>query len=351
MKSKVKIFIPLAISLFFALALSNISLLAQEGAGGYSNSYLHRNVGARAIGMGGAYTALSNDPLSVYYNPAGLSDAYSRPSFNAMYSKLDFNRVHTTLFYAQRIGEQFSIGAGINTFSSGTFMMRDMSNTAIREISAMDYSLYLAGAYNLEFASVGANVKYLSNSLTGISGTLSGYSIDLGSKFNVMDMFTFGVAIQDLFNHSKYSDGIREESKVPFTLRTGVAFEIPFDKMLEEEVRDTYTGAAEIQQLVSRRYLAFDIDAVYRQYTKYPSLIVGLEFAPHSIVAFRAGIDVFGEDMGEAKIMPLNRWGAGIAFKPFLSAINMPISIEYSVSSDYIATQRIGHHISINVDF
>ncbi|MCB0296475.1 MAG: UPF0164 family protein, partial [Calditrichaeota bacterium] len=35
--------------------------------------FLKIGAGARPIGMGGAYTALANDILSIYWNPAGLS--------------------------------------------------------------------------------------------------------------------------------------------------------------------------------------------------------------------------------------------------------------------------------------
>lgn len=34
------------------------------------NSFL---IGERAAGMGGAYTAISNDPSGIYYNPAGVA--------------------------------------------------------------------------------------------------------------------------------------------------------------------------------------------------------------------------------------------------------------------------------------
>lgn len=333
------------------IILFNISLSAQLTGGGYANSYLHRDVGARAIGMAGAYTALSNDPLAMFYNPAGLSDLNSAPSFNVMYSSLDFNRYQTTLFYGQKLSEHFAIGGGINTFGSGSFMMRDIRNNAIREISSNDYSFSLGASYNIEFAALGASVKYLSNSLYGVSGNLSGYSVDIGSKFNVMDMFTFGLAIQNLFNHSQYSDGIKEESKIPYTIRTGIAFEIPFGISYEEDTRDTYTGASESRRITSRRYLAVDVDARYMQFQHYPSLIVGMEFAPHSIIAFRAGIEVFGENKSEATFLPMNYWGAGVALKPFISSINLPLSLEYSISSDYLAFQKIGHHVSVNIDF
>ncbi len=42
-------------------------------AGKYAGEFLERGVGARGLGMGQALTALSDDPYSFYWNPAGLA--------------------------------------------------------------------------------------------------------------------------------------------------------------------------------------------------------------------------------------------------------------------------------------
>ena len=54
-------------------AISGIgSLSFAQDAPKYSNEFLAVGVGARALGMGNAFTAVTNDVTSGYWNPAGL---------------------------------------------------------------------------------------------------------------------------------------------------------------------------------------------------------------------------------------------------------------------------------------
>ncbi len=76
--------------LLFALILLSVNigmLLAEDVGGGNGGgtfqtevvntgtsaaSFLEIGVGARAMGMGGSYVAIANDPTALYYNPAGI---------------------------------------------------------------------------------------------------------------------------------------------------------------------------------------------------------------------------------------------------------------------------------------
>lgn len=68
-----KWFIILLISLMLVL-LSRSSL----EAGKYAGAFLENEVGARALGMGGAFGALADDGTAVYWNPAGLAQLPKR---------------------------------------------------------------------------------------------------------------------------------------------------------------------------------------------------------------------------------------------------------------------------------
>ena len=58
-------------------------LAADEGA--HAAEFLSHGVGARALGMGGAFVAVADDATATYWNPAGLTKV-KKHSFSAMYS-------------------------------------------------------------------------------------------------------------------------------------------------------------------------------------------------------------------------------------------------------------------------
>jgi len=61
----------------------SLSLFAEEGE--YAADFLSAEVGARAVGMGGAYVSVANDATATYWNPAGLTNINSN-AFAAMYA-------------------------------------------------------------------------------------------------------------------------------------------------------------------------------------------------------------------------------------------------------------------------
>ncbi|MCK5076294.1 MAG: hypothetical protein KAR38_07955, partial [Calditrichia bacterium] len=63
------------ISITIVFCLFNIfnTVSAQTKEDAFAISYGELGVGIRAIGMGGAYTALANDYSALYWNPAGLA--------------------------------------------------------------------------------------------------------------------------------------------------------------------------------------------------------------------------------------------------------------------------------------
>lgn len=324
--------------------------LAQSLGGGYSESYLLRNVGARSISMAGAYTAVVNEPSAIFYNPAGLSFFSSKPMFSTMYSFLEYGRSHMALCWGQSVMENFGAGIGINTFSSGSFMGRDARGNPLGTMTDWSYAIVGAASYNIDFASFGVSAKYLANSLAGSNTSASGFSFDLGTKFNVMDLFSFGIAIQDVSGRMFWNTPNEDKEALPFTIRTGMAMEFG----LNEETystRSNLTGETETYVLPASRYFLVSLDAMITQYEKAPKIIIGAEIVPHEIIAFRAGLCLYGEKLGEPMIFPMNLWGAGLSLRPPIDNLPFDLQLDYSVSADKISQSGISHHISFVFEF
>lgn len=149
-----------------------------------SAQFLKIGAGARAIGMGGAYSAMSHDIYSVYWNPAGLSTSTktSEVTFNHANWMADINydfaAASFNLGAAGTIAASFtSLGTPeqeVTTFANpeGDGRMWDAGAIAV----GLTYSKMLTDRF-----SIGVNAKYISESIWNSSAT--GFAVDVGTLY------------------------------------------------------------------------------------------------------------------------------------------------------------------------
>lgn len=345
LKQKMKLFFP-ACSLFFIMIFSPSLYAQQASGGGYAESYLQRDVGARPIAMGGAYTAIVNEPFGIFYNPACLSLLPETPSFNTSYSFLEFGRTHTAAAWGQNFFDNFGFGFGINNYTTGTFMSRDNRGNPLRKMTDWQIAMVGGASYRQEFASIGITAKYLSHNLQGAAYGADGFSMDLGAKFNVMDLFSFGMSVQNFTGMMFWNKGSKEDDILPFTLRSGIAFEFGLNED-EYTTRSTVSGELENVYVEATRYVLVSVEGILTQFEEGPSVVLGVEAVPHEVIAFRAGIGLMGDYLGAWKIFPMTIWGGGVSIRPEIEELPFELHIDYSVASDHLSTSGISHHLSL----
>ena len=106
------------------VALSS-SIASRAGAQGLY--YRTIPIGERAIGMGGAYTGISNDPSATYYHPAGIMSGGRFQLLGSLCSLVFTRRTVDGAFDAEAIDSSFnSTGTTTLPLFSGTVVMMGM---------------------------------------------------------------------------------------------------------------------------------------------------------------------------------------------------------------------------------
>lgn len=345
--NNIRVFIKYLLHFFIIIIfciLSSSNTFSQSATGGHSSSYLFRDIGARPIALAGAYTAVVNEPSGIFYNPAGLGFFSEKPMITTMYSFLDFGRNHSAVAVAKSFENNIGVGLGFNMFNSGSFIGRDIKGNPTSKMYSLSYSLMGSAAYRIEFASLGLSLKYLSDRLYGSNIKGDGFSLDLGMKFDVAGLFSFGIAMQDLSAFIQWNSSNTE--LIPYTIKTGFAMEYPFNEKTFTS-RNTITGELETYQLPATQYAMITFDIYMRQYERSPKFILATEIALHEIFAIRGGICLYGEKFGEPALFPMNLWGAGFALKPRFDDAPFNVNLEYAISNDRIANTNVAHHLSL----
>ena len=188
----------------------------------------------RATGMGGVFTAISDDSSSIFYNPAGTSKL-ENPDVGIMYAKPYAGLENVSLglmslSYAHPLKNIGTFGLGITDYGNNLYK----ENMIMIEYSRKIYDKNKIKANNL---SAGLNLKQLSHKYKWDADTIkraeeygdpvilagsskSTFTGDIGFLYNINSV-SFGLSA---LNINQPDVGLYIEDKVPVELRLGSLF-------------------------------------------------------------------------------------------------------------------------------
>jgi len=183
--------------------------------------FLRSDMNARAAGLAGSFVSITDDPTTLFYNPASLGTlTCPRGTVGFFKNLMDINA--GSIAYGQRLNDSSAldgtIAGGIIYQNYGTFAETDESGETIGSFSAGDLA-FVAGYANTldENLYWGASVKYIYSSIAGYSS--SALAGDFGILYNLPESrLSIGASIRNLGFQLKTYLGTREDLPVDATL-------------------------------------------------------------------------------------------------------------------------------------
>lgn len=291
----------------------------------YGSDFLSIGAGARALGMGSAYTAVADEVTAAYWNPAGLvgitgyQGSYmhsERFSGVVSYDYAGFAMpVHDKGVLALSVFRQ-----GVDNIKNTLNLYNEANGvpdpSQITMFSATDMAVYLTYANTFRSMNYGVSAKVVQSKL-GPFADAWGYSLDLGvQKRN--EQFSWGVNVMDITTLMKFwsvdqealanigdifGDEIpvgQNERTLP-TVKAGVAKQFFLPDLV-------VTAAADVDMRFEGRQ-SFYLNAGDISFE--PG--IGAEFTYKEIVHIRAGLTQFSTDTLSSKLYVNPTVGAGVS--------------------------------------
>lgn len=329
------------------IVLFLFGICGQAIAGKYAAEFLRIGVGARALGLAGAYVAMADDGSASYWNPAGLADLNKHQllfSHTQMFQHLADHHFancsirlgSTTALaaswirlavddiprYGELIGTRYERFIDPSLRSTGTpeGYFGDVEDAIVLSFAkAFDFDLMIGTGLNPATIpsrlSLGVSYKFISQKLDRFEG--KGQGIDLGLKLSLMGYeadsdiqqrcLSFGLTIQDLAG-TPVVWNTRQASKdqLPLNLMIGIAY------------------AETIAFMSSRLTISLERDHSYQSFNR-----LGAELNFNEMMALRAGLEN-------------DQWTAGAGFRLYF------LRLDYAFLNGELGNS---HRISGAVEF
>ncbi|MBU8934083.1 MAG: PorV/PorQ family protein [candidate division Zixibacteria bacterium] len=216
---------------------------AASNAGQTAADFLLIGVGARAAGMGGANSAVSDGVDAAYWNPAGLTSVNRGEVILGHFSWYqDIKMEHGSV--AWQVSDKTTLAVSISYLGYGTIDGRDVNGVSLGEISAYDFYSGVSAGYALSpEISVGFTGKFITQKLDDLNG--SSFAVDIGGKYQ-QERFSVAAVLINMGPDMDF-DGVVEP--LPSAGRLGVAVRpVKADLLTSIELEKRFHGGSVIRQ-------------------------------------------------------------------------------------------------------
>lgn len=215
-----------------AVLLTGLLLAAGAGAatqdGGLPGDWLTSYRSARAVGLGGAFTAVADQPLGMLWNPAGMAQLEMNEIFLESTQLFEDTSVNGLSFVAP--GTRYpTLGITILALRSGEFEKTNALNDVIGDFQEKETAFVLSASHDVtRYLALGANLRVVRQSIDEFSG--SGAGFDLGAMARITDDLRLGTSV---LNVGGPSITLRdEEESYPLQWVGGASLDLLQDKAL-----------------------------------------------------------------------------------------------------------------------
>jgi len=307
-----------------------------------SAQILKINVGPRAIGMGGAFTAIADDITSLYWNPSGTANIESNEAyFN--HSILYLDVTHDFAAIATNISGFGAVGAFVSVLSMDEMLVRTIDFPE----GTGEYFNYGSIVVGLNYArfltenfSIGFNAKYINESIWHMDA--NGFAIDIGTlyKIPVLNELRIAASVSN-FGTKMQLSGRDATENIP----AGAGGDNLVNANLEMEKFDLpllfrFGLSADLIKDESSR-LTTSIDAIHpNDHTEY--LNTGAEYSWKEIIYLRAGYNsLFEEDSEKGLTL-----GFGLNYR-IVDLVKIKLDYAYQ---DFGRLKDV-HYFSVGINF
>lgn len=175
-------------------------------ANSLEGSFAQIGVGSRALALGGAFTAISDDSSALYWNPAGIIQIQGREGILSYVDLYGIGLEHSFFGVIQAL-DKISFGVSFSSLHNEI------------DLEYKESTLGLVCGYDLnKQLNLGFGLRKLELKSTE---TASGIAIDFGLLYNPIQQISLGLSANNIYSKLRYSTGSVE--KLPQYWRGGIA--------------------------------------------------------------------------------------------------------------------------------